>query len=268
MSFVPFASGGKPNCAGLPRTAHFIILIRKIQIKIDHSCRRKCPFCVGREAELGWKDKDRDMGQKQGKSIKGTLAAVPVTGIRDQMEKEEREKKKQEEKMLKKGISLPKSEEPTEADLMETLKALVTKHDVDPNIYYKDLVVLGQGASGTVYSAKDSRTGKTVRQIYLYMIARLLTFLCPLQVAIKQMIIGKRVEREVLINEISIMKEGAGCDQIVQYYESYIVFAQQLRDEDKLWVLLRTFFQANRVLSGRDGTCSGRVNGRDSTSMW
>ena len=40
------------------------------------------------------------MGQKQGKSIKGTLAAVPVTGIRDQMEKEEREKKEGEDKEM------------------------------------------------------------------------------------------------------------------------------------------------------------------------
>lgn len=55
------------------------------------------------------------------------------------------------------------------------------------------------------------------------------------------MIIGKRVEREVLINEISIMKEGGGCDQIVQYYESYIVLAQSLRDEDKLWVPILLF---------------------------
>lgn len=107
------------------------------------------------------------MGNKQNKSIKGTLAAVPVTGMRAQLEKEERERKKQEEKMLKKGIAPPKSDsvgsEPTEADLMETLKGIVTRHDVDPNKIFTDLVVLGQGASGTVYSAKDTRTGKTVR---------------------------------------------------------------------------------------------------------
>jgi len=158
------------------------------------------------------------MGNKQGKGVKGTLAAVPVTGNREQLEKEERQRKKEEEKMRKKGITPPKPEGPTEVDLMEALKAIVTKHDVDPNKYFTDLVVLGQGASGTVYSAKDTRTGKTV--------------------AIKQMIIGKRVEREVLINEISIMKEGMGCDDVVQYYESYIVFAQNLRDEDKLWVVM------------------------------
>jgi len=98
------------------------------------------------------------------------------------------------------------------------LKALVTHHDVDPNSYFTDLNVLGQGASGTVYSATDKRSNKTV--------------------AIKQMIIGKRVEREVLINEVSIMKEGQGCDSIVQYYESYIVFATNLRDDDKLWVIM------------------------------
>jgi len=57
-------------------------------------------------------------------------------------------------------------------------------------------------ASGSVYKAVDTRTKK--------------------KVAIKQMIIAQQVKKEILINEITIMKE-SHHHGIVNYIDSYIV---------------------------------------------
>jgi len=62
--------------------------------------------------------------------------------------------------------------------------------------------IIGQGASGSVYKAIDTRTKK--------------------KVAIKQMVIAQQVKKEILINEITIMKE-SHHHGIVNYIDSYIV---------------------------------------------
>jgi len=62
--------------------------------------------------------------------------------------------------------------------------------------------IIGKGASGSVYKADDTRTKK--------------------KVAIKQMIIAQQVKKEILINEITIMKE-SHHHGIVNYIDSYIV---------------------------------------------
>lgn len=72
----------------------------------------------------------------------------------------------------------------------------------DPLTIYTDMTLLGQGASGAVYSARDTRTGQ--------------------RVAVKQMVMAKQIKREILVNEIRIMSESRH-PSIVQYLDSYIV---------------------------------------------
>jgi len=80
----------------------------------------------------------------------------------------------------------------------------------EPLSIFTDLVMVGQGASGSVFVANDSRTRK--------------------QVAIKQMVIAKQVKSDIVINEIMIMKESQH-PSIVNYIDSYVV-------RDSLWVIM------------------------------
>jgi len=80
----------------------------------------------------------------------------------------------------------------------------------DPLKIFTNLEIIGQGASGSVFKAIDSRTGN--------------------EVAIKQMIIAKQVKKEIIINEIMIMKQ-SNHHAIVNYVDSYIV-------NGVLWVVM------------------------------
>ncbi|KAL6054967.1 Serine/threonine-protein kinase 36 [Balamuthia mandrillaris] len=80
----------------------------------------------------------------------------------------------------------------------------------DPLTLFSDMRVIGQGASGMVFKATDLRTNK--------------------KVAIKQMEIAKQVKPEILINEITIMKESKH-PAIVNFVDAYLI-------EGKLWVVM------------------------------
>lgn len=69
---------------------------------------------------------------------------------------------------------------------------------------------IGQGASGTVYTGIDSETGKTV--------------------AIKQMNLSQQPKKELIINEIIVMRDNQQ-DNIVNYVDSLLV-------DDELWVVM------------------------------
>ncbi|KAL6054228.1 signal transducing kinase of the PAK [Balamuthia mandrillaris] len=88
------------------------------------------------------------------------------------------------------------------------LEELVSKGD--PMQIFVDMEQIGVGASGSVYKAKDTRTGKMV--------------------AIKQMIIARQVKSDIVVNEIMIMKESQH-PSIVNYIDSYIV-------NGTLWVVM------------------------------
>lgn len=81
-----------------------------------------------------------------------------------------------------------------------SIKDVVTKGD--PNDLYDNLVMVGQGASGSVYSAVEKATGKVC--------------------AIKQIVVSKQVNKQVVVNEIMLMKM---CDSpaIVQFMDSFLV---------------------------------------------
>lgn len=82
--------------------------------------------------------------------------------------------------------------------------------DDDPNNRYHDLVKIGQGASGGVFTAFDEQTKQCV--------------------AIKQMELEKQPKKELIINEILVMK-GSKHGNIVNFIESYLL-------KKDLWVVM------------------------------
>ncbi|GAV29659.1 hypothetical protein PMKS-003160 [Pichia membranifaciens] len=80
----------------------------------------------------------------------------------------------------------------------------------DPSERYHDLVKIGQGASGGVYTAYDNVTNQCV--------------------AIKQMELEKQPKKELIINEILVMK-GSKHGNIVNFIESYLL-------KKNLWVVM------------------------------
>uniref|UniRef100_A0A8C7NG89 non-specific serine/threonine protein kinase n=1 Tax=Oncorhynchus mykiss TaxID=8022 RepID=A0A8C7NG89_ONCMY len=98
-----------------------------------------------------------------------------------------RNKKKQQGKM-------------TDEEIMEKLRTIVSIGD--PKKKYTRYEKIGQGASGTVYTAIDVATGA--------------------EVAIKQINLQKQPKKELIINEILVMKE-LQQPNIVNYVDSFLV---------------------------------------------
>uniref|UniRef100_A0A8C9VP46 non-specific serine/threonine protein kinase n=1 Tax=Scleropages formosus TaxID=113540 RepID=A0A8C9VP46_SCLFO len=80
----------------------------------------------------------------------------------------------------------------------------------DPKKKYTRFEKIGQGASGTVYTAIDIATGQ--------------------EVAVKQMNLQQQPKKELIINEILVMRENKNSN-IVNYLDSYLV-------GDELWVVM------------------------------
>ncbi|KAF2857705.1 Pkinase-domain-containing protein [Piedraia hortae CBS 480.64] len=81
---------------------------------------------------------------------------------------------------------------------------------VDPTKKYRNYVKIGQGASGGVYKAYEVATGKCV--------------------AIKQMDLARQPKKDLIINEILVMKESKHKN-VVNYMDSYIL-------KGELWVAM------------------------------
>uniref|UniRef100_A0AAZ3SC74 non-specific serine/threonine protein kinase n=1 Tax=Oncorhynchus tshawytscha TaxID=74940 RepID=A0AAZ3SC74_ONCTS len=126
-----------------------------------------------------------------------------------------RNKKKQQGKM-------------TDEEIMEKLRTIVSIGD--PKKKYTRYEKIGQGASGTVYTAIDVATGAEVRSLpgstpthtHFQTEHRLKTCVCVLQVAIKQINLQKQPKKELIINEILVMKE-LQQPNIVNYVDSFLV---------------------------------------------
>ena len=81
----------------------------------------------------------------------------------------------------------------------------------DPKRRYVNFKKIGQGASGVVFTATDVQTKATV--------------------AIKQMTLANQPKKELIVNEIIVMKENKDAN-IVNYLDSYLV-GEHL---EELWV--------------------------------
>ena len=106
----------------------------------------------------------------------------------------------------KKSTMEPKTD--VEAEALVKLHEIVSKED--PLSIYEKTRKLGQGASGSVYEGVDKRTGT--------------------KVAIKQIDLGQQPRKELIVNEVVIMKD-TKHENIVKYYDSYLV-------GNELWVVM------------------------------
>ena len=88
----------------------------------------------------------------------------------------------------------------TSIDIVARLKAICT--DADPREIYKNLNKIGQGASGGVYTAYERGTNRCV--------------------AIKQMNLEQQPKKDLIINEILVMKDSKHPN-IVNFIDSYLV---------------------------------------------
>ncbi|KAH9837838.1 Pkinase-domain-containing protein [Rhodofomes roseus] len=96
-----------------------------------------------------------------------------------------------------------------EAQIMEKLRNVVSPDN--PKTLYSKIRKVGQGASGHVYVAKTLATGKMV--------------------AIKEMDLSNQPRKELIVNEILVMKESQHPN-IVNFLESYLI------KNNELWVVM------------------------------
>ncbi|CEP11924.1 hypothetical protein [Parasitella parasitica] len=93
-----------------------------------------------------------------------------------------------------------------EVDVLKQLKDIC--YTVDPNDIYKDMIKIGQGASGGVFIAHRSFTNDNGEKT-------------TMPVAIKQMNLEQQPKKELIINEILVMKKSQNPN-IVNYLDSYL----------------------------------------------
>lgn len=101
-----------------------------------------------------------------------------------------------------------KKKKMSDEEILEKLRTIVSVGD--PNRKYTKMEKIGQGASGIVYTAIESSTG--------------------MEVAIKQMNLGQQPKKELIINEILVMRENKHPN-VVNYLDSYLV-------SEELWVVM------------------------------
>ncbi|GAA6003603.1 hypothetical protein JCM10207_003502 [Rhodosporidiobolus poonsookiae] len=108
--------------------------------------------------------------------------------------------------------SQPRRREPKnkgkDSDIVERLKAICT--DADPTKLYRNLVKIGQGASGGVYTAYQVGTNMSV--------------------AIKQMNLEQQPKQDLIINEILVMKQSR--------HKNLIDFIDSFLFKGDLWVVM------------------------------
>ncbi|XP_017488303.1 PREDICTED: serine/threonine-protein kinase PAK 1-like [Rhagoletis zephyria] len=96
----------------------------------------------------------------------------------------------------------------TDEEILERLRAIVTIGD--PKRKFSRMKEIGRGASGVVYTAIEISTG--------------------IEVAIKQMNLGQQPKKELIVNEILVMRENKHPN-VVNYLDSYLV-------NEELWVVM------------------------------
>jgi len=102
----------------------------------------------------------------------------------------------------------PKKKKMTDEEILARLRQIVTVGD--PNRKYTKMEKIGQGASGTVYTAIETATG--------------------MEVAIKQMNLQQQPKKELIINEIIVMKSNKHPN-VVNFLDAYLV-------SEELWVTM------------------------------
>lgn len=102
----------------------------------------------------------------------------------------------------------PKKKKMSDEEILSRLRSIVTVGD--PNKKYTKMEKIGQGASGTVYTAIETATGH--------------------EVAIKQMNLQQQPKKELIINEIIVMKSNKHPN-VVNFLDAFLV-------TEELWVTM------------------------------
>ncbi|KAL3280857.1 hypothetical protein HHI36_004086 [Cryptolaemus montrouzieri] len=109
---------------------------------------------------------------------------------------------------MSRAASEKRKKKMSDEEILEKLRSIVSVGD--PNRKYNKIDKIGQGASGVVYTAIESSTG--------------------MEVAIKQMNLSQQPKKELIINEILVMRENKHGN-VVNYLDSYLV-------NEELWVVM------------------------------
>ncbi|EFR00857.1 STE/STE20/PAKA protein kinase [Nannizzia gypsea CBS 118893] len=113
----------------------------------------------------------------------------------------------------------------SESEVMERLRQVVSKEN--PNESYSKQRKIGQGASGSVYVArvKENASSPVARELYR-------THGPRGQVAIKQMDLRSQPRKELIVNEIIVMKDSQHPN-IVNFLDSFLQ-----ESSNELWVVM------------------------------
>lgn len=113
----------------------------------------------------------------------------------------------------------------TENEVMDKLRSVVSRDN--PNDSYSKQRKIGQGASGSVYVArvKEQAISPVARELYRQYGPR-----C--QVAIKQMDLRSQPRKELIVNEIIVMKDSQHAN-IVNFLDSFLQ-----EQSNELWVVM------------------------------
>lgn len=112
----------------------------------------------------------------------------------------------------------------SENEVMAKLKEAVSKED--PNLSYSKQKKIGQGASGSVYVAKIKDTAVGVARDFLRQQGP------RAQVAIKQMDLAHQPRKELIVNEIMVMKDNRHKN-IVNFLDAFL-----RNNNAELWVVM------------------------------
>ncbi|KAK4074832.1 uncharacterized protein Triagg1_4981 [Trichoderma aggressivum f. europaeum] len=112
----------------------------------------------------------------------------------------------------------------SENEVMAKLKEAVSKED--PNLSYSKQKKIGQGASGSVYVAKIKDTAVGVAREFLRQQGP------RAQVAIKQMDLAHQPRKELIVNEIMVMKDNRHKN-IVNFLDAFL-----RNNNAELWVVM------------------------------
>ncbi|RMJ03505.1 hypothetical protein BHE90_015833 [Fusarium euwallaceae] len=112
----------------------------------------------------------------------------------------------------------------SESEVMAKLKEAVSKDD--PNISYSKQKKIGQGASGSVYVAKIKETAVGIARDMLRAQGP------RAQVAIKQMDLAHQPRKELIVNEIMVMKDSRHRN-IVNFLDAFL-----RNNNSELWVVM------------------------------
>ncbi|KAM5181805.1 serine/threonine-protein kinase PAK 1 [Mantella aurantiaca] len=146
------------------------------------------------------------------KSIYTRSVVIPEPALKDEAHSEPSEPTENSTSSVDNGAKgsdrMKKKPKMTDEEILEKLRTIVSVGD--PKKKYTRFEKIGQGASGTVYIAVEVATGQ--------------------EVAIKQMNLQQQPKKELIINEILVMRENKNPN-IVNYLDSYLV-------GDELWVVM------------------------------